>query len=83
MNERGLSPDLNSWLAFLRLFESEAVKRYILHAMGAKGLLDTRSAVRRAAKEMVPHDVDRAVQMNMGLASLLGRAEGALWRWLA
>ncbi|OAA68058.1 hypothetical protein SPI_00253 [Niveomyces insectorum RCEF 264] len=65
MHGRGHAPDLDTWLLFLRLFESETVKRHILHAMHARGLLTSPAAVQRVAWEMARHDAERAVLAEM------------------
>lgn len=79
---RGHAPDLATWLLFLRIVHSEDVKRYILHAMAAKGLLRTQSALRRVAKELAPHDADRALAQGRGLEDFMADQEaryGAGW----
>ncbi|EFX03426.1 hypothetical protein CMQ_354 [Grosmannia clavigera kw1407] len=62
MRGRGHAPDLDTWLLFLHLFASEEVKRHILHAMHARGLLENPAAVRRVAPELVHHDAERALR---------------------
>ncbi|EOO02719.1 putative pentatricopeptide repeat domain-containing protein [Phaeoacremonium minimum UCRPA7] len=79
---RGHAPDLATWVLFLRIIHSEDVKRYILHAMATKGLLRTQSALRRVAKELAPHDADRAVAQGKGLQAFMADQEaryGAGW----
>lgn len=63
MNRRGMKPDLTTWLLFMRLFESEEVKRHILRTMHASrhDLLDFPDALRSIAQEMVEYDAWRAV----------------------
>ncbi|CAK7225866.1 hypothetical protein SBRCBS47491_006034 [Sporothrix bragantina] len=63
MNRRGMKPDLTTWLLFMRLFESEEVKRHILRTMHAsrRDLLDLPGALRSIAQELVEYDARRAV----------------------
>ncbi|CAK7266081.1 hypothetical protein SEPCBS57363_001915 [Sporothrix epigloea] len=63
MNRRGMKPDLTTWLLFMRLFESEEVKRHILRTMHASrhDLLDLPDALRSIAQEMAEYDAQRAV----------------------
>ncbi|TPX15723.1 uncharacterized protein E0L32_000057 [Thyridium curvatum] len=82
MNGRGFAPDLTTWILFMRVMESEEVKRYIIHSMSSKGLLDAPAAVRLVAKEMVAFDIDRAVQQNMDVPAFLAEQEsryGPAW----
>ncbi|KAL1911984.1 hypothetical protein Sste5344_002179 [Sporothrix stenoceras] len=65
MENRGYTPDLTTWVLFLRLFESEEVKRHILHAMQSRGgLLDSPEARHAIAQEMVEYDALRAVSLH-------------------
>lgn len=65
MENRGYAPDLTTWVLFLRLFESEEVKRHILHAMQSRsGLLDSPEARQAIAQEMVEYDALRAVTLH-------------------
>ncbi|CAK7269054.1 hypothetical protein SEPCBS119000_003374 [Sporothrix epigloea] len=63
MKRRGMKPDLTTWLLFMRLFESEEVKRHILRTMHASrpDLLDLPDALQSIAQEMVEYDAQRAV----------------------
>ncbi|KIH94208.1 hypothetical protein SPBR_05565 [Sporothrix brasiliensis 5110] len=62
MENRGHMPNLTTWVLFLQLFESEEVKRHILHAMQARGgLLDSPEARQCIAQEMAEYDVLRAI----------------------
>jgi hypothetical protein len=76
MINRGFQPDLYTWILFLRLIKSEEVKRYILHAMNHRGLLDRPTAIRQIAREMAPQDIDRALQQGKDLESFLSHQEG-------
>jgi len=71
MRRRRAAPDLDTWLAFLRLFGAEEVKRYVVHAMHARGLLRRPDAVARLARELVAHDADRAALAGRDAAWLL------------
>ncbi|CAK7197575.1 hypothetical protein SEUCBS139899_000223 [Sporothrix eucalyptigena] len=63
MNRRAMKPDLTTWLLFMRLFESEEVKRHILRTMHAsrRDLLDLPEALGSIAQELVEYDARRAV----------------------
>ena len=71
MVNRGHHPNLGTWLLFLRLIKSEEVKRYILHSMNQTGLLEDPSAAPLVARELVSHDVDRAIQQGKDLPAFL------------
>jgi len=61
MDRRGVAPDRYAWIYFLRMFESEIVRRHILKAMVAKGLLGDELAARQVAREMIAFDTERWV----------------------
>ncbi|KAK3378593.1 hypothetical protein B0H63DRAFT_480356 [Podospora didyma] len=71
MLRRGHHPTFRTWRLFLRMFEAEDVKRYILHAMQSKNLIDGQAAVIDVAKEMAKHDAYRAVQLDQSLEAFV------------
>lgn len=82
MSRRGLSPNLDTWILFLRMFESVEVKSYVLQAMNSKNLLGTPEAVRRVAEEMARLDAEHAVGQGKTLQSFLAEQDeryGADW----
>lgn len=75
MHGRGHAPNVETWELFLRIFASADVKRHILRAMYARGLLDQAAAVRRVAGEMAHHDTEQALRVaERGVRSHSGRA---------
>jgi hypothetical protein len=71
MIQRGHHPNLKTWLLFLRLPQSEEVKRYILQAMNHKGLLASPDTIGRIAFEMAPYDAERAMAQGWDLETIL------------
>lgn len=83
MTRRGFVPNLDTWLLFLRMFESVEVKYYILQAMNAKNMLGTPEIIQRIAQEMAPYDANHAVTQGKDLATFLQEQEGRYGRdWL-
>ncbi|ROW13315.1 hypothetical protein VPNG_05411 [Cytospora leucostoma] len=71
MTRRGVAPNLDTWMLFLRMIESLEVKSYILRAMHMKNLLGTPEAIQRIAGEMARFDADHSVQKRKDLATFL------------
>lgn len=71
MARRGFAPNLDTWILFLRMFESVEVKSYILQAMNAKNLLGTPEAIQRVAEEMAPFDTEHAMSQGKDLSTFL------------
>lgn len=71
MTRRGLAPNLDTWILFLRIIESVEVKSYILRAMHMKNLLGTSEAIRRVAEEMARFDAGHAAQHGKGLNTFI------------
>lgn len=83
MVDRGYAPNLDTWLLFLRLFESVKVRSYILQAMHFKNLLGTSEAIERVAKEMATLDAGYAVRAGKDLPTFLKEQEERYGRsWL-
>ncbi|KAL2159107.1 hypothetical protein VTH06DRAFT_2866 [Thermothelomyces fergusii] len=62
MVRHGYKPNLGTWLLFLRLIESEEVRRYILQAMDTKNFFINPAAVEGVSSIMADHDAYRAIQ---------------------
>lgn len=60
MTKRGLTPNLDTWILFLRMFESVEIRQYILQAMNAKHMLGAPRAIQRVGEEMAPFDAEHA-----------------------
>lgn len=71
MTSRGLAPNLDTWILFLRMFESVEVRSYVLQTMHVKNLLSTNEAIERVAKEMAEMDTEHAVRQRKDLATFL------------
>ncbi|OIW23653.1 hypothetical protein CONLIGDRAFT_686574 [Coniochaeta ligniaria NRRL 30616] len=71
MLRRGHEPNLKTWLLFLRLVQSEEVRRYILQAMIHKNLLVTPENMAQVALEMARYDAERAMQHGLDVETLL------------
>lgn len=83
MLQRGHAPNLDTWLLFLRLFESAEVRLYILQTMHAKNLLGTSEAIERVAQEMATLDADHAFRTGKDLPTFLREQEERYSRsWL-
>ncbi|EGO61391.1 hypothetical protein NEUTE1DRAFT_120372 [Neurospora tetrasperma FGSC 2508] len=83
---RGYQPNLRTWILFLRMFEAEEVKRYVLQAMHDRGLFNARGALRMVADEMAPHDAYRAVQLGWDVPTFLAKQDelyGANRKWVS
>lgn len=82
MSRKGLAPNLDTWILFLRMFESVEVKSYILQAMHSKNLLGTPEAIRRIAEEMARFDAEHAMSQGKDLSKFLQEQDeryGADW----
>lgn len=71
MTDRGFTPNLDTWILFLRMFESVEVKAYILQAMNAKNMLSIPEAIQLVAQEMAPYDANHAINQGKDLATFL------------
>lgn len=71
MSRKGFAPTLDTWILFIRMFESIEVKSYILQAMNSKNLLGTPEAIRRVAEEMAPFDAEHAMAQGKELSTFL------------
>lgn len=71
MTDRGFTPNLDTWILFLRMFESTEVKSYILQAMNAKNMLSIPEAIQLIAQEMAPYDANHAISQSKDLAAFL------------
>lgn len=71
MTDRGFTPNLDTWILFLRMFESTEVKSYILQAMNAKNMLSIPEAIQLVAQEMAPYDASHAISQGKDLAAFL------------
>ncbi|KAI3394984.1 hypothetical protein diail_2042 [Diaporthe ilicicola] len=71
MTRNGLSPNLDTWILFLRMFDSIEVKSYVLQAMNSKNLLGTPVAIQRVAEEMAPFDAEHAMSQGKDLSTFL------------
>lgn len=82
MIRRGHEPNFKTWLLFLRLIQSEEVRRYILQAMIHKNLLVTPENMAQVALEMARFDAERAMQHGLDVETLLAeqsRLYGPEW----
>lgn len=75
MTRRGFAPNFDTWLLFLRMFDSIEVKSYILQAMNAKNMLGTPEAIQRIAQEMASQDTNHAVVQRKPLETFLQEQE--------
>lgn len=75
MVQRGYHPNLRTWILFLRMFEAEEVKRYVLQAMNDRNLFNVHGALRMIANEMAPHDAYRAVQLGWDVPTFLEKQD--------
>lgn len=75
MTRRGFAPNFDTWLLFLRMFESVEVKSYILQAMNAKNMIGTPETIQRIAREMASHDANHAAIQGKDLATFLQEQE--------
>lgn len=75
MTKRGLVPNFDTWILFLRMFESIEVKSYILQAMNAKNMIGTPETIQRIANEMAPYDANHAAIQGKDLATFLQEQE--------
>lgn len=71
MTRKGFAPNLDTWILFLRMFESVEVKSYVLQAMNSKNLLGTPEAIQRVAEEMAPFDTEHAVGQGKDLSTFM------------
>lgn len=71
MTRKGFTPNLDTWILFLRMFESVEVKSYILQAMNSKNLLGTPEAIQRVAEEMAPFDTEHAMSEGKDLSTFM------------
>lgn len=71
MSRKGFAPNLDTWILFLRMFESVEVKSYVLQAMNSKNLLGTPKAIQRVAEEMAPFDTEHAVGQDKDLSTFM------------
>jgi pentatricopeptide repeat protein len=71
MTRKGFAPTLDTWILFLRMFESVEVKSYVLQAMNSKNLLSSPEAIRRVAEEMAPFDAEHAMSQGKDLSTFL------------
>lgn len=71
MTRKGFSPNLDTWIMFLRMFDSVEVKSYVLQAMHSKNLLGTPEAIQRVAEEMAPFDTEHAMSEGKDLATFM------------
>lgn len=71
MSKKGFSPNLDTWILFLRMFESVEVRSYILQAMNSKNLLGTPEAIQRVAEEMAPFDTEHAINQDKDLSTFM------------
>lgn len=71
MTKKGFSPNLDTWILFLRMFESVEVKSYVLQAMNSKNLLGTPEAIQRVAEEMAPFDTEHAINQDKDLSTFM------------
>lgn len=71
MTRKGIAPNLDTWILFLRMFESIEVKSYVLQAMNSKNLLGTPEAIQRVAEEMAPFDTEHAMTQGKDLSTFL------------
>ncbi|KAK3301418.1 uncharacterized protein B0H64DRAFT_383466 [Chaetomium fimeti] len=79
----GHKPNLRTWLLFLRLVEVEEIRRYIIQAMGIKGLLSDPMTVTQVSGIMADHDAYRAVQQGQNLDAFIAELHelyGAGWK---
>lgn len=76
MKRSGHKPDLETWLLFLRMTQSERHKALILQSMRSKNLLVTPEALRSTAKEMAAADTESAVAAGKDLSLFLKEQEG-------
>ncbi|KAH8900999.1 hypothetical protein GQ53DRAFT_593633, partial [Thozetella sp. PMI_491] len=82
MHRRGHVPNLATWVLFLRMIKAEEVKRYILHVMDRKSLLDAPGAVERVSLELIHADIERSIQQGKDLKTFLSdqdRLYGPKW----
>lgn len=75
MASRGLAPNLNTWLLFLRMFESIEVRSYVLQTMRVKNLLNTTEAIERVAQEMATAEAENAARMRLPLSRFMVHQE--------
>ncbi|KAL1857556.1 hypothetical protein Daus18300_010314 [Diaporthe australafricana] len=71
MTRRGFAPNLDTWILFLRMFESVEVRSYILQAMNSKNLLGTPVAIQRVAEEMASFDAEHAMNEGKDLPTFM------------
>jgi pentatricopeptide repeat protein len=75
MTRKGFAPNLDTWILFLRMFESVEVKSYILQAMNSNNLLSIPEAIRRVAEEMAPFDTEHAIRKGKDLSTFLAEQD--------
>lgn len=75
MTSRGLAPNLDTWILFLRMFESVDVRQYVLQTMHVKKLLSTTEAIEHVAREMATLDTEHAMRQCKTLPKFLGEQE--------
>ncbi|KAG6353525.1 hypothetical protein INS49_005486 [Diaporthe citri] len=71
MTKKGFAPNLDTWILFLRMFQSVEVKSYVLQAMNSKNLLGTPEAIQRVAEEMAPFDTEHAMSQGKDLSAFM------------
>lgn len=82
MIRRGNEPNIRTWLLFLRLIQSEEVRRYVLQAMVHRNLLVSPENLARVAHEMAAYDAERAMQQGLDVEALVAeqsRLYGPEW----
>ncbi|KAJ4422496.1 hypothetical protein N0V82_002830 [Gnomoniopsis sp. IMI 355080] len=75
MIKRGFAPNFDTWILFLRMFESVNVKYCILQAMNAKNMIGTPENIQRIANEMALYDANYAAVQGKDLATFLQEQE--------
>lgn len=83
MTRKGCAPNLDTWIMFLRMFDSVEVKSYVLQAMHSKNLLGTPEAIQRVAEEMAPFDTEHAMSEGKDLSTFMQEQDDRYTRdWL-
>ncbi|KAK0720607.1 hypothetical protein B0H67DRAFT_485056, partial [Lasiosphaeris hirsuta] len=83
MMRRGCRPPLRAWILFLRMVEAEEVKRYVLHYLHGKGLLNMPGAIGLVANEMAAADTYRAIQLGYDTETFVANQNALYGReWL-
>lgn len=83
MTRKGCAPNLDTWIMFLRMFDSVEVKSYVLQAMHSKNLLGTPEAIQRVAEEMALFDTEHAMSEGKDLSTFMQEQDDRYTRdWL-